>query len=72
MTTKETLHLLVDQLPEDQNDLARVWLEDLRDASDVDGPPLDPATLAELDLAIAEAAEGKLKPLEQYEHERGL
>ena len=46
MTTKETLYLLVDQLPEDQNDLARVWLEDLRDASDVDGPPLDPSTLA--------------------------
>ncbi len=41
MTTKEALHHLVDELPEDQTELARVLLEDLRDGPDVDGPPLD-------------------------------
>ena len=37
MTTKETLHQLVDELPEDQAELARQWLEDLRHAADDDG-----------------------------------
>ena len=45
MTTREALHHLVDQLPEDQVDLARHWLEDLRGAADDDGPALDAATL---------------------------
>ena len=46
MTTKETLHHLVDELPEDQTEPARVLLEDLRDAADTGGPPLDAETLA--------------------------
>jgi hypothetical protein len=36
MTTREALHHLVDELPE-QAELARVLLEDLRDAADEDG-----------------------------------
>ena len=48
MTTRETLHQLVDQLQDEQAELARVWLEDLRDAADADGPPLDAATIASL------------------------
>ncbi len=72
MTARETLHQLVDQLPDDQAELARVWLEDLRDAADVDGPELDAATLASLDRGLATVAEGRVKPLEQYERESDL
>jgi hypothetical protein len=72
MTTREALHQLVDQLPEDQVDLARHWLEDLCDAADADGPPLDAATLESLDRGLADVSEGRVKPLDQYERERGL
>ena len=72
MTTRETLHRLVDELRDDQAELARVWLEDLHDAPDADGPPLDAATLASLDRGLADIAEGRTKPLEEYERERGL
>ena len=37
VTTREALHQLVDGLADDQAELARVWLEDLRYASDEDG-----------------------------------
>jgi hypothetical protein len=72
MTTRETLHQLVDQLPDDQAELACVWLEDLRDAADVDGPELDASTLASLDRGLADVVEGRVKPLEQFERERDL
>lgn len=72
MTTREALHHLVDQLPEDRVDLARHWLEDLRDAADEHGPELDAATLASLDQGLADLADLRVKPLEQYERERGL
>ena len=72
MTPRETLHRLVDQLPDDQAELARAWLEDLRDAADADGPPLDAAALASLDRGITDVSEGRVKPLDQYERERGL
>lgn len=72
MTPREALHRLVDQLPDSQVDLARQWLEDLRGAADEDGPALDPAALASLDQGLADLAEGRVKPLEQYERERGL
>ena len=72
MTTRETLHQLVDQLPEDQADLARVLLEDLRDAADADGPPLDGETLDSLDRGLADLKARRVKPLDQYERERGL
>lgn len=72
MTTKETLHHLVDELPEDQTELARVLPEDLRDAADVDGPPLDAETLASLDRGLADIADGRVKPLDEYKRERGL
>lgn len=72
MTAKETLHHLVDELPEDQTDLARVLLEDLRDAADTDGPAPDAETLASLDRGLADIAAGRVKPLEEYKRERGL
>ena len=72
MTTKETLHHLVDELPEDQTEIARVLLEDLRDAADSHGAPLDAEALASLDRGLADIAGGQVKPLEQYKRERGL
>jgi hypothetical protein len=72
MTTRETLHQLIDQLPDEQAELACVWLEDLRDAADADGPPLDAATLASLDRGLADVVAGRVKPLDQYRRERGL
>jgi hypothetical protein len=72
MTTRETLHQLVDQLPDNQADLARVLLEDLRDAADTDGPPVDKETLESLDRGLADVKAGRVKPLKQYEGERGL
>jgi predicted transcriptional regulator len=72
MTTKEALHHLVDELPEDQTELARMLLEDLRDADDVDGPPLDAVTLASLDRGLADIAAGRVKPLDEFKRERGL
>jgi len=72
MTAKDALHHLVDELPDDQAELARVLLEDLRDAADVDGPPLDAETLASLDRGLADVAAGRVKPLGEYKRERGL
>ncbi|MEK7409138.1 MAG: hypothetical protein AAB225_29090 [Acidobacteriota bacterium] len=69
MTVKDELHRLIDQLPEDQ---ARELLDDLRDAADADGEPLDAEALASLDRGLADIAAGRVKPLEDYERERGL
>jgi hypothetical protein len=62
----------VDELPEEQETLAHVWLQDLRDAADEDGPPLDPEALASLDRGLADLAAGRVKPLAEYQRERGL
>ncbi len=72
MTTREALHRLVDELPDDRAELARALLQDLRDAADEDGPPLDPEALASLDRGLADVAAGRVKPLAEYERERGL
>jgi hypothetical protein len=72
MTSRTALYRLVDQLADDQAELARAWLEDLRDASDAGGPPLDPAALASLDRGLAGVSKGRVKPLGQYEGKRGL
>jgi hypothetical protein len=71
MTAKDALHQLVDELPDDQTVLARVLLQDLRDAADVDGPPLDAETLESLDRGLADVAAGRVKPLGEYKRERG-
>lgn len=72
MTTREALHHLVDELPGAQAELARVWLVDLRDAADEDGPCLDAEALASVDRGLADVAGGPVKPLKEYERERGL
>ena len=71
MTTREVLHHLVDELPEEQTELARLWLGDLRHAGDEDGPPLDAEALASLDRGLADVVAGRVKPLAEYERERG-
>jgi hypothetical protein len=71
MTTRESLHHLVDQLPENHVDLAHHWLEDLRDAADVDGPPLVAASLESMDRGLSGIADHRVKPLSRYELERG-
>lgn len=72
MITKETLHHLVDDLPEDQNELARALLEDLRDAAGSNDPPLDAEALESLDRGLADIAAGRVKPPDVYKRERGL
>ncbi len=72
LTNRESLHQLVDELPEDQTELARVLLEDLRGAGDSGGQPLDEDALASLDRGLADVAAGRVKPLGDYERERGL
>jgi hypothetical protein len=62
----------MDELPEDQAELAHVWLQDLRDAADEAGPPLDREALASLDRGFADLAAGRVKPLAEYEREHGL
>jgi hypothetical protein len=49
MATKEALHHLVEELPDEQTDLAGALLEDLRNAAYGDSPPLDEETIASLD-----------------------
>ena len=66
VTVKEELHQLIDRLTDEQaNDL----LEDLRDAADVDGPPLDEEALASLDRGLADIASNRMISLEDFERE---
>lgn len=72
ITAKEALHRLVDELPDSQVELAREWMEDLRDANDVGGPPLDKEALTSLDRGLADISVGRVKQLDAYKRERGL
>jgi hypothetical protein len=66
VTVKEELHQLIDRLADEQ---ARDLLEDLRDAADVDGPPLDAEALASLDRGLADIASNRMISLEDFERE---
>jgi hypothetical protein len=72
LTSKESLHHLIDELPDDQAEFARLLLEDLRDAADLGNSPLDDESLASLDRGLAGIATGRVKPLDEYKRERGL
>jgi hypothetical protein len=72
MTTKEALRQLVEELPDEQADLACALLEDLCNAADIDGPPLDAEAIASLDRGLAGVSASRVKPLNEYERERGL
>jgi hypothetical protein len=61
VTIKEELHLLIDRLDDEQ---ASDLLEDLRDAADTDGPPLDEDTLASLDRGLPDIAADRIISLE--------
>ncbi len=63
---------MFDELPEDQAEVARVLLEDLRKAADSSGPSLEDETLASLDRGIADIAAGRVKLFDEYKRERGL
>ncbi len=66
MTVKEELHQLIDRLADEQ---ARDLLEDLRDAADIDGPPLDQEALTSLDRGLADIASNRMISLEDFERE---
>jgi Putative addiction module component len=66
VTIKEELHLLIDGLSDEQ---ARDLLEDLRDAADTDGPPLDEEALASLDRGLADIAADPVITVEDFERE---
>jgi hypothetical protein len=72
ITTGEELHHITDELPGDQAELARALLDDLRDAADQDGAPLDLETVASPDRGIEDVAQGFVEPLDQYKRERGM
>jgi len=72
MTAKEGLHRLIEELPEDRTDLARLILEDLRGAADEGGEPLSAEELASLERGLTDIKERRVKPLPKYERERGL
>jgi hypothetical protein len=66
VTVKEELHLLIDRLDDEH---ARDLLEDLRDAADTDGPPLDQEALVSLDRGLADIAANRTISLEDFERE---
>jgi len=69
VTVKEELHLLIDGLADEQ---ARDLLEDLRNASDTDGAPLDEEALASLDRGLADIAANRMISLDDFEREHPL
>jgi hypothetical protein len=69
VTVKEELHQLIDALPDEH---ARELLEDLRDAADADGPPLDSEALASLDRGLADIAADRVISLEEFERKHPL
>jgi len=72
MSTKDILHRIVEELPEAQAELALEWLEDLREANDLEGRPLDEESLASLDRGLDDISTGRMTQLEEYQRKRGL
>lgn len=68
-TAREALRHLVDELPDEQTELARLWLEGLGNAADEDGPLLDAEAPASLDRGLADVVAGRVKPLAEYERQ---
>jgi hypothetical protein len=65
VTVKEELHRLIEGLPDEH---ARELLDDLRDAADGNGPPLDPETRASLDRGLADISADRVVSLEEFEN----
>lgn len=64
MTTRDTLHQIVDQLADPAMALA--------DSAHDEVDPIDAATLASLDHGLADLSAGRVNTLDQYEHKRGM
>ena len=72
MKTREALHDLINELPEERMEIARRWLENLRDAAHPDGLPLNAKILDSIDRGLTEVAAGRTKSVSEYERERRL
>ena len=69
VTVKEELHRLIEGLPDEH---ARELLDDLQDAADVNGPPVDSETCASLDRGLADIKAGRVVSLEEFENKHPL
>jgi hypothetical protein len=73
MVDRQSLHNLIDELPETQLDAARRMLEDLRaEAVALDDDVLSPEELADIDEARDEIRRGDWATLDQIKSENGL
>ena len=69
VTVKEELHRLIEGLADEH---ARELLDDLQDAADVNGPPLDAEAGASLDRGLADIAADRVVSLEEFEDKHPL
>jgi hypothetical protein len=69
VTVKEELHRLIEGLADEH---ARDLLDDLRDAADVNGAPLDSEARASLDRGLADIAADRVVSLEDFENKHPL
>jgi hypothetical protein len=69
VTVKEELHRLIEGLADEH---ARELLNDLQDAADVNGPPLDSETRASLDRGLADISADRVVSLEEFENKHPL
>lgn len=73
MVDRQSLHNLIDELPETQLDAVRRMLEDLRaDAVAASDDILSSEELAEIEEAKAEIRDGRWVTLDQIKSENGL
>jgi hypothetical protein len=78
MTPKESLHKLVDELPESEHDAARRFLEYLRDAGSdpllhaLVAAPLDDEPTTEEDLSAIREADEAIARGDQIAHDKVL
>jgi len=69
VTVKEELHRLIEGLPDEH---ARELLDDLQDAADVNGLPLDFGARASLDRGLADISADRVVSLEEFENKHPL
>lgn len=72
MVDRQSLHILIDELPETQLDAAQRMLEELRAEAVVDDDVLSPGELAEIEEARAEIRRGEWATLDQIKSENEL
>ena len=69
VNVKEELHRLIEGLDDEH---ARELLDDLQNAADVNGPPLDFQTRASLDRGLADISADRVVSLEEFENKHPL